>query len=296
MPPECAASKLRPNCRTSHLRQGNCGMRGHFNILPRKLHDRQNARACQRPHWRKRLLVALAILNVFAWTSVVNYDNAEADHAFGSGDCWQAGTATQCAANWGGAGTVYYYKENAYWTSGLQAEGGASLSAAASSWTNAVGPQIFTTGSPGSPYMNVYTWPWPTYSAPTSIYTTALTNGAIAVTANYSTAGTWCYTSACTIDHSGIYYNTNLRASCGSWSAFTWQYLFSHEFGHSQGLEDHNSGSILMNNSWTSNYPCSPNTSANGPTSTETGTPVYWGDTTCGVTKGVQCIFKWPNT
>jgi hypothetical protein len=243
-----------------------------------------------------RLVLLLAVLNVVAWAAIAGAHDASADHAFSGGDCWQAGTPTQCAASWGGAGTVYYYYESPYWDTGLQSEGGASLSAAVSSWTNAAGPQIFTTSSPGSPYMNVFTFPWPTYSAPASVYTTALTNGAIATTANYSTSGTWCVVTACAIDFSSIYYNTNARSSCGSWSAFTWQYIFAHEFGHSQGLADHTSGSILMNQSWTSNYPCSPDTSVNGPTSTEEGTPVHWGDSACGSTHGVQCIFKWPNT
>ena len=84
-----------------------------------------------------------------------------------------------------------------------------------SSWTQSAGPQIFVSSNPSSPYMNVFTFPWPTYSAPNSIYNDALNNGNIAVTANYSASGSWCYTSACTIERSSVYYNINLRAYCG---------------------------------------------------------------------------------
>jgi len=201
----------------------------------------------------------------------------------------------ECAANWV-PGLYYGYRVVPYWTGSLQSEADASLNGAISSWTLAAGPQIFTKNTPSSPYMIVFTFPWPTYSAPTSVFTTALNNGAIAVTANYGTSGTWCYANtACVVDHSAVYYNTNARATCGAWSAFTWQYIFAHEFGHSLLLDDHGSGNILMNNAWTTNYPCYPNSSANGPTATEIGSPVASSATDCGSPRGVQCIYKWPN-
>lgn len=264
-------------------------------LWAQKLESRVIWRLVQR--W---VIVVLTAAAGLVWAGALPSD-VSADDAFDAGDCWQTGVPLQCAAGYS-QGNYYYYRVNTAWSgTAYESEGSASLAAAKTSWSNSPGPQWFVDSSNSSaPYMSVYTWTYPTYQTADSIFNTALANGAVAVTVNWKWNGSSyqiCYSYACSISFSEVYVNTNVRSQCGSgsWSAFTWQYIFAHEFGHSQGLADHGSGNILMNNVWSSgNYPCIPNTSANGPTSTESGTPVSGGASSCGSPKGIRCIFKWP--
>jgi hypothetical protein len=252
-------------------------------------------------HLTMKVVVSLLVAaNAFVWSLGMPADS-RADHAFQGGNCWQTGVARQCAAGYV-QDNAYFYRVHTAWSGTIYAsEGTAALDAARTSWSNVSGPQRFVTSSSSStPYMNVYTWMYPTYTSG-DYYIDYFLASSVAVTSNWEWNGaqySMCYSNACVISFSEVYVNTNVRAACGSWSAFSWQYLFAHEFGHSQGLDDHGSGNILMNNAWSfGNYPCYPDTSANGPTATEVGTAVPWGATTCSSPpspKGIRCIFKWP--
>jgi len=234
---------------------------------------------------------------------------AKADDGFKQtgvqGDCWIAGTPMQCASGWW-IGSYFYYRVTTYWGGGsLQSRAAPGLSSASSVWTNAAGPQLFVGyGDTRTPYMNVYALEYPTYQPSDAAFKKALQDGAVAVAKNWKYVnGSYqqCYNpvngdNACLVAFSEVYVSANVDAQCsGGIQQSTWQYVYAHEFGHTQGLDDHFSGNILMNSNWSQNYPCYQNTTAYGPTSTDLGTPVPSGASSCGAPRGIRCIFKWPN-
>jgi hypothetical protein len=258
---------------------------------------------------RKRataLWVFMTLLaNLFLLVSPVGSRSASADHTMpnGSGvqgDCWVAGTPLQCSAGYVSYPNYYYYEYSTYWSgnSTLTSQASSALTAAASDWTSNPGPQIVSSGTSSTPKMSVYVEIYPTYSPSDTLFQNALSGGAIAVTKNWTWNGSSylpCYTGSannCTVYFSEIYVNQNLwQYSCSSyWSTFNWQYIFAHELGHVQGLYEHNTSTVLMNNSWSS-YPCD-RTGVNGVTSTDLGSTVASGASACGSLRGIRCIFK----
>ena len=118
---------------------------------------------------------------------------------------------------------------------------------------------------------------------------------AYAVALNWKSNGSGylpCYpTLNCAVAFSEVYVSAQWAAQCSNRTTDAWTYIWAHEFGHTMGLEDHDSGSMLMNNGFTG---CVPNTSARAPQSADLGTPIPSGATNCGSPRGIRCIFRWP--
>lgn len=236
--------------------------------------------------------------------SVFAVQTAHADDAFQGGDCWVSGTPLQCAAGYA-SGNLYYYNVQQGWapSSTIQTNASSGLSSAQSNWTSASGPQVIRAyGQSDTPNMNVYVWEFSYYTSGDSIYDNGMYNPthngagvAYAVTRNWYWTGSAyaaCYSYACSVAFSEVYLSQPWAATCsGGRSTTVWTYTLAHELGHAQGLADHSSSNILMNNSWSNS--CTPSSSATSPTSTDIGSIVSSGATSCSSPKGIRCIFKW---
>lgn len=248
-------------------------------------------------------VVALLLANA-AMDWLVITRSATADHAFDGGDCWVSGTPLQCAAGYA-TGYYYYYRVNANWSSGSDIRPNAEpgMEDAKTAWGAAPGPQYFVSSTHTStPFMKVNVLEFPEYVANDPVYDCGMFNPsqcggpAYAVVRNWKYYDTWvpCYTNACRVTEADVYLSAPWAATCsGGRTRAVWKYVLAHEFGHVQGLNDHDSGSILMNNSWPTS--CAPSTTAQSPTSTDLGTAIPPGATSCTNPKGIRCIFKWPN-
>jgi hypothetical protein len=239
-----------------------------------------------RPTILLRLMVlALVAANIFVLSSILS-EGAAASHSFNNGDCWRAGTPTLCQAGYL-TGQLYYWNVTTYWKPGsaIRSLAEPGFNNGRSVWTAATGPQYFYPS--GTPRGTLYMVEWPYLNPACHPQCTQGSWGAL--TLNWKWNGSsysMCYQSnggACTIAFSEIYVNANWCS--GSMTTTKYQYVFAHELGHVLGLNDHPSGSMLMNQTWSG---CSPSTSATSPTSTEIGT-----SPPCSGTPGIRCIYNW---
>lgn len=248
---------------------------------------------------RFALCLVLLLLGNAAAAATIRTHIAAADNAFSGGDCWIVGTPLQCSAGYT-VGAYYYYSVTTYWapSSTIRTNAEPGMNQAMNGWTNAPGPQIFW--SSGGMTVLVEEFPYVTSGDP--IYDNGMYNPpqggagvAFATTRNWRYDGAYyypCYSSACNISFSEVYMSQPWAATCsGGRGVSAWKYLVGHEFGHTQGLGDHSSGNILMNNSWPTS--CAPTTSAREATATDYGNAVPSGATNCTSPRGIRCIFKW---
>jgi len=192
-------------------------------------------------------------------------------------------------------GSYFFYRVSQYWASPSQIQSRAltALTYAMDSWSNSPGPQYFVGSSNTStPYTSLFVEEYPYFAPADQPDKDALNAPSAAVTVNHSWNGStyaYCYDSPCIVSYGEVYVNDNWDSMCsGGLTAGVFQFIFAHEFGHTQGLADHGSGSILMNNHFPT-YCNQGNGGVNGPTSSEIGaTPA------CSGPLGIRCIYGWP--
>lgn len=248
--------------------------------------------------------LVVAALVVVLVSLVGRSEQAQAGDAFESGDCWGSGYPLMCHEayemrkgdqNDPDKHNLFVISIYAYWDnpSQIKARAAPALTSAKFDWTIQPGPHYFIRSWCGlqCPRDYLYVYEDPAWHSRVPQADEALHAGVYAaVTENYPSSGhnpKTCGVEACLVVHSDIYVGDAFDTICGLTES-EFRYVYNHELGHVLGLDDHGSGGMLMDNSWTN---CSPDGSML-PTSEEIGEfPLCPNGPS--LADGIRCIYHW---